>query len=257
MNKAYDYNGTVVSTSKPVRELRTVKKTLLIDSGDRDATKYYTNGDVVYYLPRVYENVVCIRLKSATFTPVVNQEVSPTTVAFMKHNYSDGANIQTATWMNDVDGPVSKYILLDIEGLNKCDELAFDSQKSTFVDSFFARIPCEYATSSSSEVMISYNDHTHEENISYYTPAIRKLDRMHIVTRIHKQQGAEKGFIYSTSDGSEADGAAPEGSNVKGAEYSLVFEITMLENSFDDFSSFETRLSTRTDTSNSFGHFGC
>ena len=61
MNKAFDHNGTIVSASRPVKQLKTVKKTVLIDSADRDTTKYYTNGDVVYYLPRVYENVVSIR----------------------------------------------------------------------------------------------------------------------------------------------------------------------------------------------------
>lgn len=253
MNKAYDYNGTIVSTSRPVRELHTVKKTLLIDSTDRDVNKYFTNGDVVYYLPRVYENVVCVRLKSATFTPTVHQETSPPVMAFMKHSYSDGANIASATWTNDKDGPVSKYILLDIEGLNKCDELALESQRSSFVDSYFARIPTDYATTSSDEVMISYNDHTFEENISYYTPPIRKLDRLHIITRLHKQQGGDKGFIYTTTDGASATSE-----NVFGtAEYSLVFELTMLENGFDNFSSFESRISTRADTSNSFGNFGC
>lgn len=254
MNKAYDYNGTVVAPSKPVRELRTTKKTFLIDSADRDSTKYYTNGDVVYYLPRVYENVVCIRLKSATFTPVVGQAASPPTISATPrlHNYSKGANIPTATWNSDsyAAGAVN-YILLDIEGLNKCDETAIDAQRSNLVDSYFARIPVEHNTNTDSDLTIYYNDNSHEENISYYTPAIRKLDRLHIVTRLHEQQGNNKGFIYWTTDG----GVAAEGN--RAANYSLIFEVTMLENSFDDFSSFETRISTRADTSNSFGHFGC
>ena len=44
MNKVFDYNGTFVSASKPVKQLRTVKKTFMIDSADRDTVKYYTNG---------------------------------------------------------------------------------------------------------------------------------------------------------------------------------------------------------------------
>ena len=254
MNKAYDYNGTVVSTSKPVRELRTVKKTLLIDSADRDSKKYYTNGDVVYYLPRVYENVVCIRLKSATFTPVFGQQTSPAgnSLTPRLHKYLNGANIPTATWSTDTYASSAvNYVLLDIEGLNKCDETVIDAQRSTLVDSYFARIPVEHNTNTDSKVTIYYNDNSHEENISYYTPAIRKLDRLHIVTRLHEQQGDNKGFIYWTTDG----GVAAEGN--RAAHYSLVLELTMLENSFDDFSSFETRIATRADTSNSFGHFGC
>lgn len=254
MNKAYDYNGTIVSTSRPVRELRTVKKTLLIDSADRDATKYYTNGDVVYYLPRVYENVVCIRLKSATFTPVVGQQTSPASISATPrlHNYSNGNNIPTATWAGDgyASGAVN-YILLDIEGLNKCDETAIDAQRSTLVDSYFARIPVEHNTNTDSDLVIYYNDHTFEENIAQYSPPIGKLDRLHIVTRLHEQQGSNKGFVYWTTDGGVA------GESNRAANYSLVLEITMLDNAFDNFSSFETRLSTRADTSNSFGNYGC
>ena len=36
----YDRNGVLVRTSQPVRELRTVKRTILVDSRDRDPTKY-------------------------------------------------------------------------------------------------------------------------------------------------------------------------------------------------------------------------
>lgn len=252
MNKAYDYNGTVVAPSKPVRELRTVKKTLLIDSADRDTTKYYTNGDVVYYLPRVYENVVCIRLKSATFTPYIYQVSSPSSqISPVVHSYSNGNNIPSATWGSDTSAGAVNYFLLDIEGLNKCDETSLAANRSTLVDSYFARIPCEYTTNSGGSVMVNYNDHTQEENISLYSPAIRKLDRLHIVTRLHTQQGDNKGFIYWTSDGATAS------TNNREATYSMVFELTMLENAFDDFSSFETRIGTRAGASDSFGHFGC
>lgn len=255
MNKAYDYNGTIVSTSKPVRELRTVKKTLLIDSADRDTTKYYTNGDVVYYLPRVYENVICIRLKSATFTPRVsgsNSPPPPFTTAPILHSYSKGNNIPTATWSSDtVSTNAVNYILLDIEGLNKCDETTIGAQRSTLVDSYFARIPCQSDTNLNSNSLLYYTDNSQEENVSYYTPPIGKLDRLHIVTRLHEQQGDNKGFIYWTTDANAAS------TNNRAANYSLVFEVTMLDNSFDNFSSFETRIGTRTDTSNSFGNFGC
>lgn len=253
MSKVYDYNGTFVSPSKPVRELRTTKKTLLIDSADRDTTKYYTNGDVVYYLPRVYENVLAIRLKSATFTPVVGQQTSPASISPSPrvHSYSNGNNIPTATWSSDgYASSAVNYILLDIEGLNKCDETAIDAQRSTLVDSYFARVPVHHDTNATSNLTIYYNDRTHEENVGYYTPAIGKLDRLHIVTRLHEQQGNNKGFVYWTTDGSYA----AEGN--RAAEYSLVLELTLMDNSFDDFSSFETRVATRAGTSNSFGHFG-
>lgn len=241
MNKVFDYNGTFVSASKPVKQLRTVKKTLLIDSIDRDDAKYYTNGDVVYYLPRVYENVVSIRLKSATFTPIANQATSPSGGIARTHSYSNGQNIATATWANDGSvGGVVNYILIDIEGLNKCDELSVSADRSTFVDSYFARIPVETVTSAgiTNKVIVNYNDHTHEENISRYSPPIGKLDRMHIVMRTHTQQD-KSGFIYWTTDSGVAS------STNRAGHYSLVFELEMLDNGFDEFSSMESRINNR------------
>jgi hypothetical protein len=251
MNKVFDYNGTFVSASKPVRELKTVKKTLLIDSADRDSLKYYTNGDVVYYLPRVYENVVCIRLKSATFTPIAVQNTSPPGGLARVHSYLNGQNIPTATWSSDSSvSTLVNYFLLDIEGLNKCDETTVDAQRSTYVDNYFARITIPKETNASNVTFINYNDNTEEENIGYYTPPIGKLDRLHIVTRLHTQQD-KSGFIYFTSDGGVA------GANNRIADYSLVFELTMLDNKFDDFSSFESRLATRADGSTGLGAYGC
>ena len=70
----YDRSGVLVRTSQPVRELRTVKRTILVDSRDRDPTKYVKvnsgattsdPGDYVVYFPRPFENVVSVRLKSA------------------------------------------------------------------------------------------------------------------------------------------------------------------------------------------------
>jgi hypothetical protein len=248
MNRAFDHNGTIVSASRPVKQLRTVKKTLLIDSVDRDETKYYTNGDVVYYLPRVYENVVSLRLKSATFTPIANQATSPPSGIALVHDYSNGQNIATATWSGDsYVGGVVNYFLIDIEGLNKCDELSVDAQRSTFVDSYFARIPIETTsgTGITNKVIINYNDHNQEENTARYTPPISKLDRMHIVMRTHSQQD-KSGFIYWTTNGAVAS------SSNRAGHYSLVFEVEMLENGFDEFSSFETRIHNR-----DAGNFGC
>ena len=242
MNRVFDYNGTLVAPSKPVKTLRTVKKTLHIDSADRDTTKYYTNGDVVYYLPRVYENVVSIRLKGAMFpTPIVIQQPSPPNPQARTHSYVNGQNISTATWTGQPgEGTVptlTNYFLVEIEGLNKSDETTVAANRSTFPDSFFAKIPVNLAQNGSTSYFINYNDHTDEENIAKYAPAIGKLDRLHVVTRLHSQQG-KTGFIYWTSNG-----GVPTGSN--NADYSLTLELEMLDNTFDDFSSFETRLSDR------------
>jgi len=197
MNRIFDYNGAAVSHSKPVKQLKTVKKMLVVDSGDRDTIKYTRNGDFVVYLPRVYENVISIRLAGAEFpsgTP------SPST--------------------GSLGAPL--YYIIDIEGLNKIDECSVGADRSGYPDGIFAKIPVENVANA-----VLYNDHSNPENIGHYTPAIGKLDRMHLRLRTHsqKQTGA---YIYWT-----------------GKEYSLTFEIEMLDNVFDDFSSFESRVADR------------
>jgi len=193
MNRVFDYNGTIVAPSNPVKRLKTVKKTLLIDSSDRDTAKYASNGDFVVYLPRVYENVVSLRLKSAELP------AGPTL------------------------GGGSLYYILDIEGLNKSDECSVGADRSGYPDGFFAKIPVTTAT----DVLVLYNDHSAPENIAHYTPAIGKLDRLHLRLRTHSQKSV--------------------GGNVSWLEdeYSLTFEIEMLDNTFDDFSSFESRITDR------------
>ena len=233
MNKVFDYNGTYVSPSKPVKQLKTMKKTLVVDSSDRDTTKFYTNGDFVVYLPRTYENVVSLRLVAGEFPPLVIAGGA----GALKHSYSSGQNILSADWSGDT--PISAtdnsyYFLIDLEGLNKTDECTVGANRSTYPDSFFAKIPVLL-----NGTFIEYNDSSAQENIATYKPAIGKLDRLHIRTRLHSQQG-NQGFIYWTTDGLFADGT-----NQKDAEFSLTFEIEMLDNSFDEFSSFETFISDR------------
>lgn len=253
MNKVFDYNGTFVSASKPVKQLRTVKKTLLIDSADRDTIKYTTNGDVVYYLPRVYENVVSIRLKSGTF-PRIYSESSPGALTHLYSVSSNGPNYITSnasgsdTVVSASDVVVPHYFLIEIEGLNKCDENVVQAQRSSYTDNFFARIPTSLSQNAKAGYFINYNDNTEEENKTTYYPAIGKLDRVHVITRLHNQQD-KKGFIYWTSTGGVADGTVEK--NV-GSDYSLVLELEMLENGFDDFSSLETRINNR-----EVGNYGC
>ena len=236
MNKVFDYNGTYVSPSKPVKQLKTVKKTLVIDSSDRDTTKFYTKGDFVVYLPRTYENVVSLRLVAGEFPPLVS--VSNAAGA-QRRLYSAGQNINSGVaWIDSkvVGADNSYYFLIDLEGLNKTDECAVEANRSAYPDGFFAKIPVLINGS-----FIEYNDSSAQENIATYKPAIGKLDRLHIRTRLHSQQG-NQGFIYWTSDGARA-GTTTD--NQKKAEFSLTFEIEMLDNSFDDFSSYETFVSDR------------
>ena len=211
MNKVFDYNGAQISHSKPVKQLKTVKKFLVIDSGDRDVQKYPYNGDFVVHLPRVYENVVSIRLAGAELP--ANPSARSTGMA-----YTYGYTL---------------YYILDIEGLNKIDECSIGADRSGHPDGMFAKIPVTSGASAFTEAVL-YNDHSSVENISHYTPAIGKLDRMHIRVRTHTQKQSGD-FLYWASPGS----LHPE------SQFSLTFEIEMLDNVFDDFSSFESRIADR------------
>ena len=246
MNQAFDYNGVVVAQSAPKKVLRTVKKTIHIDSADRDTTKYYTNGDFWVYLPRNYQHIVSIRLKDAQFPPLVISTGS--TAGALTHPYvgsvstSNGPNIASSGFSTDtvLAANTNYYFLLSLEGLNKVDETSVGANRSTFSDSFFAKIPATTATYGSTNTFIAYNDHSTLENIATYSPPIENLDRLHITIRTHAQQD-KSGFLYWTSNG-----AAATSSTVGGiANFNLTLEIEYMENAFTDFSSFETRLAQR------------
>jgi hypothetical protein len=237
MNRAFDYNGHTVSASRPAKQLRTVKKMLTIDSADRDTSKFYTNGDFVVYLPRQYQNVVSLRVMSAEFPPmypIVVQNTSPATTSAgaVIHSYINGPNVVSSVWSSDSAVSLTNtfYFLLDVEGLNYSDETTVGANKSTFTDSFLAKIPAIVSGS-----FIEYNDHSAQENITRFTPALGTLDRLHIRVRTHGQQG-KTGFLYWTSDGAVA------AAGNRTVDFSLSLEIEMLDNGFDDFSSLETRI---------------
>jgi hypothetical protein len=215
----FDYNGVIVRQSQPGRQVRTVKKTLMIDSRDRDLTKFIKvnggasgsdPGDYVVYLPRVYENVISIRLKSANIEAPVT------------------------------DGFLDNYILLELEGLNKCDETATGANRAGFVDNWFAKINNPNITSGSTNktFTIFYNDLSDETNIVRYTPPIGRLDRLHVTLRYHPSTVALTGANVNpatTSNNAPITFGA-------GNDNVFTFEIEYLDNGFDDFSSFETRL---------------
>ena len=213
----FDRNGVLVRNTQPVRELRTTKRILMIDSRDRDPTKYVKvnggaavsdPGDYVVYLPRVYENVVSLRLRSAIIA------------APQSTNFTDN------------------YLLLSLEGLNKIDETATGAQRSGLVDNAFARISNPNITSgtTNNSYTIYYNDRVDEENIVRYTPPIGRLDRLHVTLRYHPSSANPAGTAQ-----------APTTANFSPitfgtSENSFTFEIETLDNGFNDFSTFETRL---------------
>jgi hypothetical protein len=215
----FDRNGVLVRQSQPVKELRTTKKIITIDSRDRDPTKFVRvnggatssdAGDFVVYLPRVYENVVSLRLRSAIIA-------APQTGGFGSNN----------------------YLLMSIEGLDKMDETATGAQRSGLVDNAFAKISNPNITSGTTNntYTIYYNDKVDEENITRYTPPIGRLDRMHIQLRYHPAAVIP---TVGTNDPKETPNFAPITFGT--SNHSFTFEVEYLENGFDDFSSFETQM---------------
>jgi len=247
----FDNRGQIISKSAPNPVLRTIKKVLHVDSADRDTLLYYTNGEFVVYLPRTYEKVVSIRLMSAEFNTL--------DLAYA-HYYTNGGNVPGAVYSNDnhihstsASNSIPNYFLIEIDGLNKVDEAAVGANRSQYPDSFFAKIATGVTQKLStgatgiSTGFIEYNDHSGMENIAKYYPPIAKLDRLRIRTRLHAQQGSQ-GFIYWTLDSSAGTGTAAN-SNVNGANYCLTFEIEYLDNGFDNFSSMQTFLRDRPESS--------
>lgn len=199
MSRVFDYGGTIVAASNPVKKLKTVKKVLSIDSNDRDVVKYGSNGDFVVYLPRVYENVVRLRLVAGDFP--------------LAPNFSSGGAVPAT----------ELYFLIDIEGLNKTDECSVGANRSGYPDGFFAKIPFDRSFLTEPTF---YCDKSQQDNISHFTPAIGKLDRLHIRTRLHSQKGTREYIDWPS-------------------KFSLTFEVEYLDNVFDDFSQFESRVTVR------------
>jgi len=214
----YDRNGVLVRQTQPVSELRTLKKTIAIDSRDRDPTKFVKvnggasasdPGEYVVYLPRPIENVVSIRLKSAIIA-------APQTVFFAEN-----------------------YVLLSLEGLDKVDETAYGANRSGFVDNTFAKISNPNFTKSGTGVDLTlfYNDNVGEQNITYYRPPISTLDRFHVTLKYHA------GVATSATALGDVTGRVLNAPITFGtSENSFSFEVEYLDNGFTDFSSFQTRL---------------
>ena len=228
MNRVFDNNGSFLSQSVPKKVLRTVKKSFSVDSIDRNTTLYPTNGEFVVYLPRVYENVVSIRLKTGMF-PFISI-ISTTTENIYSgviHSRSNANN-----YANDITiQGIQPYFLIGLEGLNKVDECASEADKSSATDNYFAMIPNVFGTGTSN---IFYSDKLNSENVCNYYPPISKLDRMKITIKLH---GTDDSFMYWTDDGNFLN--SPTNRII---DFALQFEIEYLDNGFDDFSSFETRL---------------
>jgi hypothetical protein len=119
MNRVFEYNGTFVSPSNPGKTiLKTVKRSLIIDSADRDLVKYERNGEFTVFLPKVYENIISVRLAAAEF-PNLNDAI-----VFTKATGPPGVAITNA-------GAIAPtYFLIELGGMNKSDECAINANRS-------------------------------------------------------------------------------------------------------------------------------
>ena len=296
----FDYQGTIVNRSQPTKVLRKLTKTITIDSVDRDPNIFLKvvggatssdAGDFVVYLPRVYENITKIKLKSAIIQAPVVLSTAATVIGFQ---------------------PADTYILLGIEGMNRKDETAPGADRSGFVDSWFAKLPNDYGVALSGTTLTSgsstgtvvvtytsalthgfyvgqticitgtntashnlafvqvtsvpsattftvntptvttasstggtafipgilyYNDSTYDEQSVEFTPPIGRLQRLHLTLRRHMPP-------------SSIGIANPVGAPIVfgAAQVNFTFEIEYLENGFDEFSSFQTRLGPSSQT---------
>lgn len=150
----FDYRGTQVRQSQPVRKLVHLTKTLTVDSNDRDTTLFVRvnggatssdAGDYTVYLPRVYEKVTKITLKSAIIQ-------APT------------AGFQST----------DMYVLMGLEGLNRKDETAPGADRSGYVDSWFAKIPNDKTVTTGATISQAQSSgtavtYTTSLNHSFYT----------------------------------------------------------------------------------------
>jgi hypothetical protein len=220
MNRTFDYNGVQIAPSKPVQKLRTVKKIVHIDSSDRDIVQYKQNGDFVVYLPRTYEKVVSINVKEAEFPITSTSTVKPWDIGL-----SATANASASQTYDPT------YFFLELEGLNKSDETSQLADRSAATSSVFAKFQVPNATD-----RVQYNENSGASQCVYYQPSISKLDRLHVTVRLHSMKRNQ--YMYWSTTG---------------ANFSFTLELETLENSFDDFSSVETRVGERA----SSGFHGC
>lgn len=221
MNRAFDYNGFQVSASKPVQKLVKRSRILHIDSGDRDMNLFPRNGNFVVYLPRAYERVTMINIKSAEFpSTFVGQG---TTINIWTGSETGG----TGTAFDTAGLGQPNYFFLEAQGLNMSDETAPVADRSASTNSVFAK----FVVTNSADPLVIYNESSSAHQEIEFFPALTKLDRLHFRIRTHPMNANQ--YMYWPS----GEGIPPE--------WSITLEIETLENVFDEFSTIETRLGER------------
>ena len=218
MNRSFDYNGVQVSPSKPIQKLVKRTRILHIDSGDRDKDVFINNGRFTVFLPRTYERVTSINIKDAEFPRTVVDLSASTTI-----NMWTGPDIgPTASGSGVPLTTQPTYFFLEVQGLNMSDETNSSAVRSSSTNSVFGKFVVE----DPSNPLVIYNESSNSHQTIEFYPALTKLDRLNFRLRTHGM--VQNSYIYW-----------PVG------EWSMSLDIETLENSFDEFSTIETRLGDR------------
>lgn len=212
MNRAFDYNGVQISASRPVQKLVKRHRILHIDSVDRDITFFPNNGNFTIYLPRAYERVSLINIKSAEF---------PQAVISGSSNINSWVGPDT-TGSGSVISVPPNYFFLEAKGLNMSDETAPSADRSASTNSVFAK----FVIADPTDPVIIYNESSDAHQEIEFFPPLTKLDRFHFRVRTHGMD-ANSYMYWSAGD------------------WSISLDIETLENVFDEFSSIETRIGDR------------
>lgn len=218
MNRSFDYNGVQIAPSRPVQKLVKRTRILHVDSGDRDVNFFPNNGNFTLYLPRAYERVTSINIKDAEF-PAVATGQGP--IANLWTGPDAGP---TPTGTGAALSAAPNYFFMEVQGLNMADETANAADRSASTNSVFAK----FVIPNNTDPLILYNESSNAHQTIEFFPPLTKLDRFTFRIRTHTMNRNE--YLYW-----------PYGVG----EWSMSLEIETLENSFDEFSTIETRLGDR------------
>lgn len=218
MNRSFDYNGVQVSPSKSVQKLVKRTRVLHLDSGDRDKDVFINNGRFTIFLPRTYERVISINIKDAEFPQTKVDLGGITTV-----NGWTGPDVgPTASGSGVALTTQPTYFFLEVQGLNMSDETNSSAVRSASTNSVFGK----FVVSNPLDPLVTYNESSNAHQTIEFYPALTKLDRLQFRLRTHGMD--QNSYLYW-----------PVG------EWSMSLDIETLENSFDEFSTIETRLGDR------------
>jgi hypothetical protein len=173
------------------------------------------NGNFTVYLPRAYERVIGINIKSAEFPQFSG-------VGGVLVNLWEGPDIQPTYTAPTLASP-PWYFFLEAKGLNMSDETANGADRSASTNSVFAK----FVVSNATDPLTIYNESSDAHQEIEFFPPLTKLDRFQFRLRTHDMNVNQYMFWPG------------------GGEWSISLDIETLENAFDEFSTIETRLGDR------------